>query len=119
MLAPTGSDRDINVSEVLVIERQRPEPVEYLTQGRTSLLDSPERLAIGFIIAFAPSRRHQCLGQSRRELATLVGRCVVQPVEQRQSRYPIAGGDSELGLGDERAPDTRSLMVGGHHPRAG
>src|SRR5436190_1356445 len=33
MLAPARSNRDINVSEILGIERQRPEPVEYLTQG--------------------------------------------------------------------------------------
>ena len=110
MLAPTRSDRDIDVSEVLGIERQRPEPVEYLTQGRAGLLDSRERLAIAFVIAFTPSRGHQGLGQSRRELAPLIGRCAAQSVEQRQSFRPIACGDSELGVGDERTPDSRSRL---------
>src|SRR5437016_2977490 len=105
MLAPTGSNRDINVSEVLGIERQRPEPVEYLTQGRTRLLDSGKRLVIAFVLASSPGCRHQGLGQSWRELPPLVSRRTAESVKQRQSRRPIPGGDGELSVGNERTPD--------------
>jgi len=101
-LAPTRSDPDIDVGEVLGIERQRREPVEYLDAAPNESARQPPATEDRVRRRFHPEPWRPRPRRQRCERAPLISRRAAKSVEQRQSCRPISCGDGSPSDGSRR-----------------